>query len=789
MANFSTIQIRFAANLKEFSSEMQNVQRDLQKVGKEMQQVGKTLSIGLTAPIVALGFKSIKTFTDFESSLAKVQAVSGATSDEMKLLKQNAEDLGASTRFAASEVAGLQLNFSKLGLSPNEILKATGATLDLAQATGEDLAMSATVAAATLQGFGLDASETTRVTDVMAASFSSSALDLTKFQTAMATVAPVAKTAGQSIESTTGLLSVLVNAGLDASTAGTGLRNIFLDLSASGLTLDQAFDKINNSTNKNLTAMEMFGKRGATVATVLAENSNQAKEFTSQFENAEGAARKMADIMDNTLEGSFFRLQSAVESLFIAIGEQLAPVIRGIADFIASLVGRFKDLDTETKKIIIVVAALAAAIGPVLLIFGTLATTVLPAVGAAFTLLTGPIGLVIAAVAGIAYMIYKHWDTIKKEIVSLQNYFISLYNESLLIRVAVEFIALQFKSLWEVGKMVFSALWNTIKLFGQSVMNLFKSVGKLIKAALTGEFKSIPGILSDSLKKQAQIASGFMKSLAEDAKSLQTNLINNFNTALNNIQQRKPVKIPIDKEKITEDVATAVAKGMAQGGSGRKKVSGVNELDGVGLEAVSPLASFTTEMASEYDLVQDTVAKTQEQLEMLAETARGVGMEVANAFSGMTNRFIDALNLADTGFQGFVKNMAATIAELISMLLANSIANAISGATASAVATGPGAIFSQPAFIAKAVGGVVAAFAAIPKFASGGIVSGPTLGLMGEYSGARSNPEVIAPLDKLKSMLGDSGNEVSAIEVFGSISGDVINLSSARSASRRRRRS
>ena len=222
---------------------MQNATRRIDRIGKKMQKVGKSLTTNITAPLAAIGVASVATFTNFEQELAKVNAISGATSSQFSALKKNAEDLGAATRFTATDVAGLQLNFSKLGFNPDEIINATEATLNLAQASGEDLARSATVAASTIKAFQLQASDTTRVADVMAASFSGSALDLEKFQTAMSTVAPVAKTANQGLEDTTGFLSVLVNAGLDASTAGTGLRNIFLDISKSGDTLEDALKK------------------------------------------------------------------------------------------------------------------------------------------------------------------------------------------------------------------------------------------------------------------------------------------------------------------------------------------------------------------------------------------------------------------------------------------------------------------------------------------------------------------------------------------------------------------
>jgi hypothetical protein len=141
-----------------------------------------------------------------------------------------------------------------------------------------------------------------------------------------------------------------------------------------------------------------------------------------------------------------------------------------------------------------------------------------------------------------------------------------------------------------------------------------------------------------------------------------------------------------------------------------------------------------------------------------------VGDAAANAFTTLGNSIIDSMGLAKTGLEGFAGQMMQTLIQLgamvvkqLAMNLASSLGWVTQGAAQSGAATGPAAIFTTPAFIATAVGGVLSAFAAIPKFAAGGIVSGPTMGLMGEYPGAKSNPEVIAPLNKLQGML-DQGN-------------------------------
>ena len=173
---------------------------------------------------------SIKTFKNFEFQMAKVRAVSGASNLDFQKLSQSAEDLGRSTFFTATQVAELQTNYAKLGFTTKEILQAQEATLLLATATGSDLARAAIVAGAAVRGFGLDASETGRVTDVMTLAFASSALDIEKWQTSMTKVAPIAAGMNIPLEETAAIMGVLTDAGIEASIAGTSMRNIFLQM-------------------------------------------------------------------------------------------------------------------------------------------------------------------------------------------------------------------------------------------------------------------------------------------------------------------------------------------------------------------------------------------------------------------------------------------------------------------------------------------------------------------------------------------------------------------------------
>jgi hypothetical protein len=289
---------------------------------------------------------------DFEQSQANLASVLGTSVDKMGALTEQAKLLGATTTFTASQVAELHLEFAKLGFSQKQIEGMSTATLALAEATGSELGESASVVGATMRGFGLSVSETQRVTDVMAQSFSASSLDMAKFSTAMSSVAPVAKSAGKSVEETTALLGTLTDRGIDASSAGTGLRNMFLRSNKAGLTFDQALEKIKNSTDQTGASMDLFGTRGATLGVILANNAESIDELTIRLLDSDGAAQKMADTQRDTLGGSIKLLQSAWEGLILKFESGtgtfgfLKDTIKFIADNLEGLVKGFIVLGT-----------------------------------------------------------------------------------------------------------------------------------------------------------------------------------------------------------------------------------------------------------------------------------------------------------------------------------------------------------------------------------------------------------------------------------------------------------
>ncbi len=370
MASLSSLNFKLMANISPFKKGLNKAERSLDRFGRKMQQTGKNMSMKLTAPLAALGAVSFNVFKNFEYEMSKVKAVSGATAEEFAALEKNAKDLGASTMFSASQVAGLQTEFAKLGFSATEINKVTESTLNLAQASGADLAHAAEVAGSTLRAFGLDASETGRVTDVMASSFSSSALDINLFADSMKFVAPVAKSAGMSLEQTSAMLAVLANNGIKGSQAGTALRRIISEIGATGKPVSEALQELAEKGLNLADAKDEVGRSAQSALLVLAEGVDQIAPLTSEFENSAGAAKEMSDIMGDTAFGASKRLESAMEGLGISVGEIVAEAVVPMIEGVAELASKLNNASPKTKRLVVVMASLLAAIGPVLFVTG-----------------------------------------------------------------------------------------------------------------------------------------------------------------------------------------------------------------------------------------------------------------------------------------------------------------------------------------------------------------------------------------------------------------------------------
>jgi len=315
----------------------------------------KALAVGgIVAGIGAVGSlfaAAARKGAEFDKAMSGVQAVTNATEDEMNALASTAKRLGSTTEFTAMQVAELETELAKLGFPVSDIVEMSEATLNLASSMGIGLGEAAAFTGSTLRAFGLEATESKKVIDILAQSTASSALDFGKLNTALTTVAPIAKTAGVSLSDTTAMLGTLANSGFEASTSGTMLRNIFLKLAKEGITMEQAFAKINSATEKSVVAQELFDTRSAAVAITLAENADATANLKEQLDGASesfdglGAAAGIAETRLDNLAGDTTKLNSAWEGFLLSIEDGdgiLNRIARSFTQELTASIERFR---------------------------------------------------------------------------------------------------------------------------------------------------------------------------------------------------------------------------------------------------------------------------------------------------------------------------------------------------------------------------------------------------------------------------------------------------------------
>lgn len=277
------------------------------------------LAVGAMAALFTSIKYVIKNSMEYSKTMSSVKAVTSATAEEMKLLKENAQMLGATTLKTATEVAKLQFELAKLGFTVPQIVAMTEAVTKLSIASGSEMGRSAEVLGTTMRSIGLGAEDGGRVADVMAKSFMTSALDMEKWAESFKYVGAVAKTINAPLEETAAMLAVLANAGISGSNAGTALRMIMLKLGEQSGTLTEKITKLQEQGLGLADANDEVGQRAMTALLILGQQKDMLPEFTMNFEDAAGSVDKMSKIMADNLTGDITLLGSAWDGLMMSI--------------------------------------------------------------------------------------------------------------------------------------------------------------------------------------------------------------------------------------------------------------------------------------------------------------------------------------------------------------------------------------------------------------------------------------------------------------------------------------
>jgi hypothetical protein len=671
MAKLNDLIVTIGATTRDFDKALGKSMRKMRTFGKNTKQLGKNMTMGLTAPIAALGVTAVKAFDQQAKAIAQVEAG----------LKSTGASVGYTSQQLQKMASDLQ---SKTLFGDEEILKdATAQLLTFTNITGKQFAESQ-------------------------------------------------------------------KAALNLATRLDG------DLKSASIMLGKAL----NDPVANLSAMSragiQFSEDQKQVIKSLAESGDMAQaqsiileELEKQYGGSAEAAAKAGTGGLKQLANSFGDLQ---EEFGAIIMEFLPPVIDGLKNMLAN----FQKLTPEVKRFMVIGAGIGAALGPLLVILPTLVQ--------GFMAIISPVGLVVAAIVGLGIAIVTFADEVAPYITVVINGFITLYNESSLLRGVIGGIK-------GTVQVVFSFFLFAI----DSVIEGFKDLGTIIGAVMRGDFSAIPDIIGEAFVNAGERMAEFGTKAAED-----------FMTAVEDQVNREPISL-VSEDTVAETLRTLgglteMVSGMFAGGGAGAGAVDVTPSDTSGGGQIAPKPELIKKSSTAVSDMADNQGRLNNEIGISIDMASkmeaayvGIGMALGGLITG-------TMTMADV-FGQAIAGLANLLIDLGAQFIAAGVA---------ATAFYANLIANPPAAIAAGVG-LVAAGAVIkglqarmeskpPALAQGGLAFGPTLAMVGDNQGAGVDPEVIAPLSKLQDMMG--GQQV---QVTGKISGRDILLTSERNAIDRNR--
>ena len=523
--------------------------------------------------------------------------------------------------------------------------------------------------------------------------------------------------------------------------------------------LASIFSKVNAKGKVELESLNQLAERGIPIFTMLSEATGlpadklgagavSVQQFNSVLESMAsegGFAAGAMERLSQTASGKFSTALDNLKQAGAAMVESLLPSLKALLDRFTSFAQTIAGLSAEKKKLILQVAGVVAAIGPLLMI--------LPAIVQGFLAIISPVGLVITAIGLIVTAVYKFRNEVSRPIAAVINFFVDLYNNVAPLRILIGYLKAAFKNSFVY-----------IKGLVTGIIDLFGNLGSIILAVVTGDFSSIPGLISKTFE---DAKNKFLETGAE----MGANIVEGINSELNN---RASYVTP-------EDIAANIGSGFglgdlfSMGGGGgpapeapkdMKTMTRTTGLDPFGERALVGIEVYK-EKLTEATTAYDEAVKESE----------GITQRFEQALEGLGNKLAGTFETIFTGLLNGTLNFGEYMKETIKKLMIK-VASLIAAFAVLQIITG-GSMGTLGKFLGKGLG-----LGGLVPMASGGIVSGPTPILAGEYPGASSNPEVIAPLDKLQSMIAGSGSNV---VVTGKISGRDILLSSERANGERLR--
>lgn len=490
-----------------------------------LKGVGTGLTTTVTAPLVGLGTAAVKTAATFEQAMAQVAAVSGldTAGAEFEALGEKAKEMGSKTKFSASEAAEAFNYMAMAGWDAQQMMDGIEGVMNLAAASGEDLALVSDIVTDALTGFGLAASDSAHFADVLAAASNSANTNVSMLGESFKYVSPVAGALGFSVEDVSVALGLMANSGIKASQAGTSLRTLFTNLvhpvgqsadaiEALGISITNSDGSMKSldtimrelrTTFGNMTEAEkasyaamLAGQEGMSgLLAIVNATDEDFQKLSDSISAAGGTAQEMADKQLDTLEGKMTLFKSALEGLAISFGEVLLPMLTNLVEKITDVVNWFNGLSDETKKTITVIAGIVAVLGPLMIIIGNVISVVMKVVKA-IKLIKGAILAVKGAMVALnAVMLANPIGLVVAAIAALIAIFVVLWNKCDAFR---EF----WINLWEAIKEAFAqvaeAIGEVVSNIAEWFSTLPERIGEAINAVVDW-FTQLPGRISSAI--------------------------------------------------------------------------------------------------------------------------------------------------------------------------------------------------------------------------------------------------------------------------------------------------
>lgn len=824
------------------------------KFAGKMKAVGATITSSFTMPFALVAGASVKMAMDFEKSMTKIQTLVLGSGQDMDAYAQSVKNISSVTAVAATETAEGLYFLTSAGLrGVNALETLTTVNKGVAIGLGESTDL-AKVAAAAQNAYGSEVITATAAIDkfgmaVRTGMFESSELAESlgtqvgmaaelgiSFDELLANISTYTKTTGDARSATTGFGGVMMAFAKETGKGKTaldqvnmsydGLRSMLQDqgLQATLFQMKDAF------AANGVEMTEFFGKSQA-VKNIMGVLGTQGENYKTILDDMSTSAGFTADAFEVLSSTPGFQIEKSLNQIklsFQEIGDIIMPTISGIINGISNVIGWFGKLDQGTKNWALAIAGVLALAGPLISFFGFLAGVI--------GFIMSPIGAIIAGLALLGAAIYKNWDLVKKWIAAFVNYFIDLYNESLIFRAGIEYIMMTFKNLWATVKFVFNSMKGIATTLINTWIGQFKAVAKVISSALKLDPKGVKEGAKEYGKATVDGYKETGKVLKKEATILGDEIAENMNTAISNTLDGTRVEY-ISEDDIQNGVDAMGS--MAQKGFDKMKAffeGGGSALDfsnmfpddpgdpngggdpkggdpkggGGDVTAMEKQKSAMRQMLEGMSSGWKTYFANQDAAwSSWGEKTAGVMSEVgafASDIGGQINaiaqqRHANEMQMLDNEYNSSIQNLenrglsekefASEKERIDKSYQTKKKALEIKAAKREKKMAIFQAIINTAAGIAKAIpnpylmafAGImgaaqVAAISSAPiPMAKGALAYSPTNAIVGDNPNAMNDPEVIAPLSKLSQIM---GNQNSTVEVVGSISGNDVVLSSSK---------